>query len=197
MAREHLTVEKRCEMYEKNSKHYETLEHDYLELKHHNECYSRQVAHVHELENELIHRQLQYEQLEKDNFDLSKQLKQLNEYIATEEINNRQLKNDYFLLKQRYNDDQWDELTKKLNDACDLTRQIQMKLKKKQDESEQLKKTVGQHESVIEKLKNDLKHEVFLREELQQKFFHDTSQETSESEGKKQDETRSERTPAR
>ena len=175
-------------MYEKNLKHYESLEHDYLELKHHNECYSRQVAHVHELEKELIDRQLRSEQLNKENHDLQKQLTQLNEYISAEEKNSRQLKNDYFLLKQRYNDEQWNELTKKLNDACDLTRQIQIKLKKKQDESEHLKKTIGQQESTIDKLKHDLQQECYLREELQQKFFQDTSQETSESDEKKNEE---------
>jgi len=172
-------------MYEKNLKHYETLEHDYLELKHHNEYYTRQIAHVNQLEKELIDKQLQYEQLEKENFDLKKQIKQLNGYILNEEENNRKLKNDYFLLKQRYNEEQFDELTKKLNDACDLTRQIQIKLKKKQDETEYLKKTITQNEIFIEKLKNDLKQEIHLREELQDKFLIDTSQEINENEEKR------------
>ena len=185
LAREHLTKEKRCEMYEKNLKHYETLEHDYLELKHRNECYSRQIAHVNDLENQLIGKQLECEQLEKENLDLNKQLKQLNEYIANEEVNSRQLKNDYFILKQRYNDEQWNELTKKLNDACDLTRQIQIKLKKKQDETDHLKKTIVQHETNIEKLKMNLKSECQLREELQQRFLQDSSIEISETEEKK------------
>ncbi|CAF2969885.1 unnamed protein product [Rotaria sp. Silwood2] len=182
LAREHLTIEKRCEMYEKNLKHYEKLEHNYLELKHNNECYSRQIAHVNQLEKEFIDKQLQYEQLEKENFDLKKQIKQLNECLLNEEENNRQLKNDYFLLKQRYNEEQYDELTKKLNDACDLTRQIQIKLKKKQDETDNLKKNLQHNEYLIEKLKNDLKQETHLREELQQKIFNDNSQNISDSE---------------
>jgi len=172
-------------MYEKNLKHYETLEHDYLELKHHNECYIRQVAHVNQLEKELIDKQIHSEQLEKDNFDLNKQIKQLNEYILNEEENIRQFKNEYFLLKQRYNEEQFDELTKKLNDACDLTRQIQIKLKKKQDETENLKKTISQNEIFIEKLKNDLKQEIHFREELQEKFLTDSSLEINENEDKR------------
>jgi hypothetical protein len=178
-------MEKRCTMYEKNVKHYESLEHDYLELKHRNECYIRQIAHVNELEKELIDKQLQYEQLEKENVDIKKQLKQLNEYMLNEENTSRQLKNDYFLLKQRYNEEQFDELTKKLNDACDLTRQIQIKLKKKQDETENLKKNITQKEFAIEKLKNDLKQEFHLREDLQQRLFLDSSQETSEHDEKR------------
>ena len=181
LAREHLNTEKRCEMNEKNLKHYENLEHDYLELKHRNECMTRQIAHVQQLEKELIDKQLQSERSTKENLDLKKQIQQLNDYISVEENNSRQLKNDYFLLKQRYSDEQWNELTKKLNDACDLTRQIQLKLKKKQDESDQLKKTIEQHETTIEKLRQ----EVRLREEFQEKFFLDTSQETSENEEKK------------
>ncbi len=177
LAREHLTIEKRCEMYEKNLKHYDTLEHDYLELKHHNECYLRQIAHVNQLEKELIDKQLHIEQIEKDNFDLNKQIKQLNDYIMNAEETNRQLKNEYCLLKQRYNEEQFEELTKKLNDARDLIRQIQIKLKKKQDETEHLKKTITQNENFIEKLKNDLKQEVHLREELQEKFFTNISQD--------------------
>ncbi|CAF4033760.1 unnamed protein product [Adineta steineri] len=188
LAREHLTTEKRCEMYEKNLKHYETLEHDYLELKHNNECYSRQIAHVHNLEKELIDKQLQYEQLEKENFDFKKQVKQLNEYRLNEEENIRQLKTDYLLLKQRYNEEQFDELTKKLNDACDLTRQIQIKLKKKQDETENLKKTITQNELYIEKLKNDIKHEMNLREELQEKLLNDITVEINENEEKRKTE---------
>jgi transketolase len=172
-------------MYEKNLKHYETLEHDYLELKHKNECYIRQIAHGNQLEKEAIDKQLQYEQLEKENFDLKKQIKQLNEYILNDEENNRQLKTDYFLLKQRYNEEEFAELTKKLNDACDLTRQIQIKLKKKQDETENLKKTISQNELFIEKLKNDLKQETHLREELQQKMFTEISQDICENEEKR------------
>ncbi|CAF0838079.1 unnamed protein product [Rotaria sordida] len=186
LARENLTIEKRCEMYEKHLKHYETLEHNYLELKHNNEYYSRQIAHVNQLEKEFIDKQLQYEQLEKENLDLKKQIKQLNECLLNEEENNRQIKNDYFLLKQRHNEEQYNELTKKLNDACDLTRHIQIKLKKKQDETDHLKKTLTNNEYFIEKLKNDLKQEIHLREELQQKFFNiDISQETSDNEEKK------------
>ncbi|UJR26609.1 hypothetical protein I4U23_007928 [Adineta vaga] len=181
LAREHLTIEKRCEMYEKNLKHYETLEHDYLELKHTNECHLRQIAHVKTLEKELIDRQLQNEQIEKENFDLKKQIQLLNDYRLNEEENTRKLQNDYMLLKQRYNEEEYKELTKKLNDACDLTRQIQIKLKKKHDESEHLKKTILQNEISIEKLKNDLKQEVQLREELQEKLFHEISQEINEN----------------
>lgn len=172
-------------MYEKNLKHYETLEHDYLELKHHNECYSRQIAHVNQLEKNLIDKQLQAEQLEKENFDLKKQIKQLNDYILNEEENNRQIKNEYFLLKQRYNEEQLDELTKKLNDACDLTRQIQIKLKKKQEETEHLKRTISQNENFIEKLKIDLKQEINFREELQEKFLTESSLEFNEDEEKR------------
>ena len=175
-------IEKRCEMYQKNLKHYENLEHEYLELKHNNECNIRQIAHVNELEKELIDKQLQYERLEKENFDIQKQMKQVNEYLLNEEENNRQLKNDYFLLKQRFNEEQYDELTKKLNDACNLTKQIQIKLKKKQDETENLKKTISKNELFIEKLKNDLKQEIHLREELQQKFLNDTSEDISDHE---------------
>ena len=172
-------------MHEKNAKHYETLEHDYLELKHSNECYIRQLAHVNGLEKDLIDKQIQHEQLEKENFDLKRKTQQLNEYVSNEEENTRQLKNDYLLLKQRYNEEQFDELTKKLNDACDLTRQIQIKLKKKQDETDNLRKVIVQKESFIEKIRNDLKQEIHLREELQEKFFLDNSQETNENEEKK------------
>ncbi|CAF3286345.1 unnamed protein product [Rotaria socialis] len=185
LAREHLTVEKRCEMYEKNLKHYETLEHNYLELKHNNECYSRQIAHVNQLEKEFIDKNLQYEQLEKENIDLKKQIKQLNECLLNEEETNRQLKNDYLLIKQRYNEEQFEQLTKKLNDACDLTRQIQIKLKRKQDETDHLKKTLSNNETMIEKLRNDLRQEAQLREELQQRCHTDTSQEINDSEEKK------------
>lgn len=181
LAREHLSREKRCEIYEKNLKHYESLEQDHLELKHQNECISRQIAHVEQLEKELIDKQLEIEQLNKEKQDLNKQLKQLNDYISNEENNSRQLKNDYFLLKQRYNDEQWNELTKKLNDACDLTRQIQIKLKKKQDETELLKKTVEQQQATIERLKSEIQ----IREEYQQKLFLDTSPEINENEEKK------------
>jgi len=185
LAREHLTIEKRCEMYENNLKHYESLEHDYLELKHNNECYIRQIAHVNQLEKDLIDKQIQYEQCEKEIFDLKKQIQQLNEFILKEEENNREIKNEYLLLKQRYNEEQFDELTKKLNDACDLTRQIQIKLKKKQDETDNLKRIISQKDIFIEKIKNDLKQEMQLREELQEKFFSDNSQETSQQEEKK------------
>ena len=171
-------------MYGNNLKHYETLEHDYLELKHNNECYIRQVAHVNELEKDLIDKQIQYEQSEKEVYDLKKQIKQLNEYVLTEEENNREIKNEYFLLKQRYNEEQFDELTKKLNDACDLTRQVQIRLKKKQDETDNLKKIISQKDIFIEKIKNDLKQEIQLREELQEKFLSDNSQETSQQEEK-------------
>lgn len=175
LAREELAKEKRCEMYEKNLKHYEKLEEELLELKHRNECYSRQIAHVQELEKHLIEKQLECEQIEKEREDLRKQLKQLNDYIAHEEANSRQLKNDYFLLKQRYSDEQWNELTKKLTEATDLTRQIQLKLKKKQEESENLKKNLSQHQSTIEKLENELKIERQLREEFQEKYLQESS----------------------
>lgn len=180
LAREDLIKEKRCEIFEKTIKHYENLEHEYLELKHRNECYVRQIGHVHELENQLIVKQVECEKFEKENEDLKKQLKQLNEYISNEELNSRQLKNDYFLLKQRYNDEQWNELTKKLNEASDMTRQIQIKLKKKQDESDILKKTIVQYESTIEQLRNDLKVERQLREEFQEKYLQESSAEISD-----------------
>lgn len=185
LAREHLTFGKRCEMYEKTMKHYETLEHDYLELKHHNECQLRQIAHVNQLEQELIDKRLQIEQNEKEIMDLKKQIQQLTNELTNEEGKLRQINIDYNLLKQRYNEEQFDELTKKLNDACDLTRQIQMKLKKKQDEGEFLKKTINQNEQLIEKLRQDLKQEMNLREELQEKFLSELSQEFNDHEEKR------------
>ncbi|CAF0765219.1 unnamed protein product [Adineta ricciae] len=188
LAREHLTMEKRCEMYEKNLKHYETLEHDYLELKHTNECYLRQIEHVKTVEKELIDKQLQNEQMERETIDLRKQMKLLNEYRLNEEENTRKLQNEYMLLKQRYNEEEYAELTKKLTDACDLTRQIQIKLKKKQDETENLKKTIAQNEISIEKLKNDVKQEVQLREELQAKLFSEISQEIIDNDEKRKNE---------
>jgi DNA gyrase/topoisomerase IV subunit A len=183
LAREHLTKEKRCEMYENNLKHYETLQNDYLELKHRNECYSRQIAHVHQLETELIGKQLENEQLDKDRNDLQKQLKQLNDYIANEEKTSRQLKNDYFLLKQRYNDEQWNELTMKLNDATMMTRQMQITLKTTNDDNERLKAILEQNEITIMKLSRDYKLECQVREEWQSKCLHhlSTRQETNDN----------------
>jgi len=188
LAREHLTYEKRCQMYEKTMKHYEALEHNYLELKHHNECQLRQIAHVNQLEQELIDKRLEIEQNRKEIDDFKKQIQQLANDLANEEQNHRQIKIDYNLLKQRYNEEQFDELTKKLNDACDLTRQIQLKLKKKQDESEYLKKTVNQNEQLIDKLREDLKQEMNLREELQEKFLSELSQEFNDNEEKRKNE---------
>ena len=134
---------------------------------------------------ELIDKQLQNEQMERENIDLRKQMKLLNEYRLNEEENTRKLQNEYMLLKQRYNEEEYAELTKKLTDACDLTRQIQIKLKKKQDETENLKKTIAQNEISIEKLKNDVKQEVQLREELQVKLFNEISQEIIDNDEKR------------
>ena len=118
LAREHLTYEKRCEIYEKNLQHYQSLEHDYLELKHQNQFYQVQIE---QFEKQYLEQQLQWEEMEKSNQDLKQQI-----------------------LHQDEQYQQLNELTRQLHDASDFTRTIELKLKKKQDESDLLKQTIAQ-----------------------------------------------------
>lgn len=121
LAREHLTYEKRCEIYEKNLQHYQTLEHDCLELKHQNQFYQAQIQ---QFEQQYLEQNIQWETMEKSNQELKQEI-----------------------LRQNEQYEQLNQLTQKLHDASDLTRTIEMKLKKKQDESDRLKQTIVQLQS--------------------------------------------------
>lgn len=72
LAREHLTYEKRCQIYEKNLQHYQTIEHECLELKHQNQFYQ---AQINQLEKQYLDRQIHVDRLEKDNEHLQQLMK--------------------------------------------------------------------------------------------------------------------------
>ncbi|CAF0914475.1 unnamed protein product, partial [Didymodactylos carnosus] len=156
-ARDLLDSDKRRQLLEYSLKHYETIEHDYLELKHSHECLLRQQQEHTTLEQDHLELKLKCEQymiqLEKST-QTNLQLEKIKAEHLKLQQHNRELEQEKKKL-ERYSDDKRKEYE-------------QLELNK-QREWDQMTQKLLNNELTIEKLRQDLHDELVQREDLQTK----------------------------